>query len=166
MIRILNSNLFMNVRNKLRLLISTSIILIFSFYGLPRKLTAGTHKATCSFYTDYHPCRVTISDTHIEANLPTDYLYVDETNFLDLKVYEDLGTSSNIVVGTVSTLLLGPVGLLGFLVRKKSGTIDYGISFENNRGRKKTAFIRFKNMKAAAKLGEEFPVFLDNMVSD
>ena len=73
-------------------------MLIFSFYGLPKKLNAGTHKAICSFYTDYHPCRVTISDTHIEANLPTDYLYVDETNFLDLKVYEDLGKSSNLIV--------------------------------------------------------------------
>jgi len=156
----------MNVQNKLRLFISTSIILIFSFYGLPRKLTAGTHKAICSFYTDYHPCRVTISDTHIEANLPTDYLYVDETNFLDLKVYEDLGKSSNLVVGTVSTLLLGPVGLLGFLVQKKSGTIDYGVSFQNNRGRKKTAFIRFKNMKAAAKLGEELPILLENIATD
>ena len=65
--------------------------------------------------------------------MPTDYLYVDKDNFLDLKVYEDLGKSSNIVVGTVSTLLLGPVGLLGFLVKKKSGTIDYGISFKGER---------------------------------
>ena len=156
----------MNLRYKLRFIISTSIILIFSFYGLPRKVAAGTHKAICSFYTDYHPCRVTISDTHIEANLPTDYLYVDETNFIDLRVYEDLGKSSNLVVGTVSTLLLGPVGLLGFLVKKKSGTIDYGISFENNYGRKKTAFIRFKNMKAAAKLGEELPLLLENIARD
>ena len=156
----------MNTSIKLKLLISTSIVLMLSFYGLPKKLNAGTHKAICSFYTDYNPCRVTISDTHIEANLPTDYLYVDETNFLDLKVYEDLGKSSNLVVGTVSTLILGPVGLLGFLVKKKSGTIDYGVSFENNRGRKKTAFIRFKNMKAAAKLGEELPVLLENIAPD
>ena len=156
----------MNIRNKLRLVISSSIVVAFSFYGLPRKVQGGTHKAICSFYTDYQPCRVTISDTHIEANLPTDYLYVDESNFIDLKVYEDLGKSSNLVVGTVSTLLLGPVGLLGFLVQKKSGTIDYGVSFENNRGRKKTAFIRFKNMKAAAKLGQELPILLENITKD
>ena len=55
---------------------------------------------------------------------------------------------------------------LGFLVKKKSGTIDYGVSFGNDRGRKKTAFIRFKNMKAAAKLGEELPVLLENIASD
>ena len=126
-------------------------------------LYAGTHKAICAYYSSYSPCRVTISTTHIESNLPTDYLYVDKDNFLDLKVYEDLGKSSNIVVGTVSTLLLGPVGLLGFLVKKKSGTIDYGISFKGERGRKKTAFIRFKNMKAAAAMGEELPELLKNI---
>ena len=126
-------------------------------------LYAGTHQAICAFYSGYSPCRVTISNTHIESNLPTDYLYVDKDNFLDLKVYEDLGKSSNIVVGSVSTLLLGPVGLLGFLVKKKSGTIDYAVSFKGDRGRTKTAFIRFKNMKAAAAMGEELPELLKNI---
>tara|TARA_Y100001968_G_C19121892_1_gene602384 strand:+ start:99 stop:569 length:471 start_codon:yes stop_codon:yes gene_type:complete len=156
----------MNIRKNLRLILSTSFIFILTFHGLPRKLAAGTHKAICSFYTDYHPCRVTISETHIEANLPTDYLYVDESNFTDLKVYEDFGKSSNLVVGTVSTLLLGPLGLLGFLVTKKSGTIDYAVSFENHRGRKKTAFIRFKNMKAAANLGKDLPILLKNIAKE
>tara|TARA_Y100000589_G_scaffold225655_1_gene213119 strand:- start:2503 stop:2979 length:477 start_codon:yes stop_codon:yes gene_type:complete len=126
-------------------------------------LYAGTHQAICAYYSGYSPCRVTISNTHIESNLPTDYLYVDKDNFLDLKVYEDLGKSSNLVVGTVSTLLLGPIGLLGFLVKKKSGTIDYAVSFEGDRGRTKTAFIRFKNMKAAAAMGEELPELLKNI---
>ena len=135
----------------------------FSINLFFNNLYAGTHKAICAYYSGYAPCRVTISTTHIESNLPTDYLYVDKENFLDLKVYEDLGKSSNIVVGTVSTLLLGPVGLLGFLVKKKSGTIDYGISFIGERGRKKTAFIRFKNMKAAAAMGEELPELLKNI---
>ena len=124
---------------------------------------AGTHAAVCSFYTDYQPCRITISNTHIEGNLPTDYLYVDKSNFLDLNVYEDLSKSSNLVVGTVTTLLLGPIGLLGFLVKKKSGTVDYGISFENDRGRKKTAFIRFKIMKAAGEMAKELPELLRNI---
>ena len=48
-------------------------------------------------------------------------------------------------------------------VNKKSGTIDYGISFKGERGRKKTAFIRFKNMKAAAAMGEELPELLRNI---
>ena len=117
------------------LLTSTVTMSLFS-----NNLYAGTHQAICAFYSGYSPCRVTISNTHIESNLPTDYLYVDKDNFLDLKVYEDLGKSSNIVVGTVSTLLLGPVGLLGFLVKKKSGTIDYAVSVKGDRGRTKTAF--------------------------
>ena len=135
----------------------------FSAGLLFNNLYAGTHQAICAYYSGYSPCRVTISNTHIESNLPTDYLYVDKDNFLDLKVYEDLGKSSNLVVGTVSTLLLGPIGLLGFLVKKKSGTIDYAVSFRGDRGRTKTAFIRFKNMKAAAAMGEELPELLKNI---
>ena len=145
-------------------LVSKSLITsTFTISLLSNNLYAGTHQAICAYYSGYSPCRVTISNTHIESNLPTDYLYVDKDNFLDLKVYEDLGKSSNLVVGTVSTLLLGPVGLLGFLVKKKSGTIDYGISFKGERGRKRTAFIRFKNMKAAAAMGEELPELLRNI---
>ena len=124
---------------RLQTLVSAIASVAILSVTIPKKSVAGSHKAICSFYTNYHPCRVTISDKHIEANLPTDYLYVDESNFLDLKVYEDLSKSSDIIVGTVTTLLLGPVGLLGFLVKKKSGTIDYGVSFENDRGRRKTA---------------------------
>ena len=148
---------------KLKLILKGLFISTFSMSLFFNNLNAGTHKAICSYYSSYAPCSVTISTTHIESNLPTDYLYVDKDNFLDLKVYEDLGKSSNIVVGTVSTLLLGPIGLLGFLVKKKSGTIDYGISFKGEGGRKRTAFIRFKNMKAAAAMGEELPELLKNI---
>ena len=151
---------------KIKRILSKSLLsATFSISFIFNNVYAGTHQAVCAYYSGYSPCRVTISNTHIESNLPTDYLYVDKENFLDLKVYEDLGKSSNLVVGTVSTLLLGPVGLLGFLVKKKSGTIDYAISFKGDRGRKKTAFIRFKNMKAAAAMGEELPELLRN-VSD
>ena len=70
-------------------------------------------------------------------------------------IYEDLHKSSNIVIGTVSTLLLGPIGLLGFLAQKKSGTIDYAFKFKSDDGRRRTALIRFKNLKVAGKFGEE-----------
>ena len=145
-----------------KLLAYISLSCIF-YIKTPRVIYSGTHKAICSFYSEYHPCKVKISSKHIEANLPTDYLYVDKENFLDLKVYEDLGKSSNLIVGSVSTLLLGPVGLIGFLVKKKTGTIDYGISFSNEKGRKKTAFIRFKNMKSASKMAEDMPQLLKNI---
>ena len=150
-------------KNKIASLFLSSGI---GFASLLNSSYAGTHQAVCSFYTNYQPCRVTISNTHIEANLPTDYLYVDESNFLDLIVYEDLSKTSNLVVGTVTTLLLGPIGLLGFLVKKKSGTVDYGVSFENDRGRKKTAFIRFKNMKAAGEMAKELPALLQNIAGE
>ena len=150
-------------KNKIASLFLSSGI---GFASLLNSSYAGTHQAVCSFYTNYQPCRVTISNTHIEANLPTDYLYVDESNFLDLNVYEDLYKTSNLVVGTVTTLILGPIGLLGFLVKKKSGTVDYGVSFENDRGRKKTAFIRFKNMKAAGEMAKELPALLQNIAGE
>tara|TARA_X000000368_G_C22783816_1_gene602750 strand:+ start:169 stop:654 length:486 start_codon:yes stop_codon:yes gene_type:complete len=150
-------------KNKIASLFLSSGI---GFASLLNSSYAGTHQAVCSFYTNYQPCRVTISNTHIEANLPTDYLYVDESNFLDLIVYEDLSKTSNLVVGTVTTLILGPIGLLGFLVKKKSGTVDYGVSFENDRGRKKTAFIRFKNMKAAGEMAKELPALLQNIAGE
>ena len=150
-------------KNKIASLFLSSGI---GFASLLNSSYAGTHQAVCSFYTNYQPCRVTISNTHIEANLPTDYLYVDESNFLDLIVYEDLYKTSNLVVGTVTTLILGPIGLLGFLVKKKSGTVDYGVSFENDRGRKKTAFIRFKNMKAAGEMAKELPALLQNIAGE
>ena len=140
----------------------TSIFLL----NTPRISISGTHKAICSFYSEYKPCTVILSNNHIEANLPTDYLYVDKENFLDLNVYEDLSKSSNLIVGTVSTLILGPVGLVGFLVKKKTGTIDYGISFANHKGRKKTAFIRFKNMNAASTMAEEVSLLVKNISSN
>ena len=140
----------------------TSIFLL----NTPRTIIAGNHKAICSFYSEYKPCQIILSNKHIEANLPTDYLYVNKENFLDLNVYEDLSKSSNLIVGTVSTLVLGPVGLVGFLVKKKTGTIDYGISFSNHEGRKKTAFIRFKNMNAASKMAEEISLLVKNISSN
>ncbi len=149
----------MNKHKIVSIFISTGLC-IPSFFNV---IHAGSHEALCSFYSSYQPCEIKTSNTHIEGNLPTDYLYVDESNFLDLKVYEDLSNSSNLIVGTVTTLTLGPIGLLGFLAKKKSGTIDYGVSFKNDRGIKKTAFIRFVNMKAAAKMAEELPSLLNNL---
>ena len=79
---------------------------------------------------------------------------------MDLVVYDDLHKSSNLVVGTVTTLLLGPIGLLGFLATKTSGTIDYAIKFKSDDGRRRTALIRFKNLKVAGKFGEEISAML------
>jgi hypothetical protein len=124
---------------------------------------AKDYDAICSYYSDYHPCEVKLSDDTIKANLPTDFLLVDKSSFLDLVVYEDLHKSSNLVVGTAATLLLGPFGLLGFLATKTTGTIDYAIKFTSDDGRRRTALIRFKNLKVAGEFGEEISAMLPKL---
>ena len=140
-------------------LIATSLLTA----AIPCDLKAKDYDAVCSYYSDYHPCDVKLSGDTIKANLPTDFLLVDKTNFLDLVVYEDLHKSSNLIVGTVTTLLLGPFGLLGFLATKTTGTIDYAIKFKSDEGRRRTALIRFKNMKVAGKFAEEISAMLPNL---
>jgi len=98
-------------------------LLLISTFATPA--LGETYEAVCSYYSAYQPCRINIGIGFLEGNLPTDYLYINRDNFIDLRVYEDYSKSSNIVVGTVSTLLLGPIGLLGFLSTKKTGTVDY-----------------------------------------
>ena len=124
---------------------------------------AKDYDAICSYYSEYQPCDVKLSGDTIKANLPTDFLLVDKSNFLDLVVYEDLYKSSNLVVGTVATLLLGPFGLLGFLATKTTGTIDYAIKFKSDDGRRRTALIRFKNLKVAGEFGEEISAMLPEL---
>ena len=124
---------------------------------------AKDYDAICSYYSEYHPCDVKLSRDTIKANLPTDFLLVDKSNFLDLVVYEDLHKSSNLVVGTVATLLLGPFGLLGFLATKTTGTIDYAIKFKSDDGRRRTALIRFKNLKVAGEFSEEISAMLPEL---
>ena len=133
-------------------------------YTCPFYAKAADYDAICSYYSDYHPCDVKLSSNTIKANLPTDFLLVDKSNFLDLVVYEDLHKSSNLVIGTVTTLLLGPIGLLGFLATKTSGTIDYAIKFNGDDGRRRTALIRFKNLKVAGKFGEEISTILPRLI--
>ena len=129
----------------------------------PFHAKAADYDAICSYYSDYHPCDVKLSGDNIKANLPTDFLLVDKSNFLDLVVYEDLHKSSNLVIGTVATLLLGPFGLLGFLATKTTGTIDYAIKFKSDDGRRRTALIRFKNLKVAGEFGEEISAMLPEL---
>ena len=140
-------------------LIATSLLTA----AIPCDLKAKDYDAICSYYSEYHPCDVKLSGDTIKANLPTDFLLVDKSNFLDLVVYEDLHKSSNLVVGTVATLLLGPFGLLGFLATKTTGTIDYAIKFKSDDGRRRTALIRFKNLKVAGEFGEEISAMLPEL---
>ena len=140
-------------------LISTSLLIS----ATTLHSNAKDYDAICSYYSEYHPCNVKLSRGTIKANLPTDFLLVDKSNFLDLVVYEDLYKSSNLVVGTVATLMLGPFGLLGFLATKTTGTIDYAIKFKSDDGRRRTALIRFKNLKVAGDFGEKISAMLPEL---
>ena len=127
---------------------------------------AGTHKAICSYYTRYEPCRVTVTNTLVEANLPTDFLSIDISNYVNAKIYDDTGRESNHALGLATTVLFGPVGLLGFLATKRSGTVDFGMEFRDDRGKKRTAFIRFVNMRAADDFASDLKPFLKNIERD
>ena len=140
-------------------LISTSLLIS----ATTLHSNAKDYDAICSYHSEYHPCDVKLSRGTIKANLPTDFLLVDKGNFLDLVVYEDLHKSSNLVVGTVATLMLGPFGLLGFLATKTTGTIDYAIKFKRDDGRRRTALIRFKNLKVAGDFGEKISAMLPEL---
>ena len=120
---------------------------------------SSTHQAICSYYSRYEPCTVTVSESAINANLPSEYLDVDESNFLDIKIYKDLGKETNYVLGTATTILFGPIGLIGFLAQKNYGTVDFGVEFKNERNKKRTAFIRFINLRAADNFGKDLKNF-------
>jgi hypothetical protein len=121
------------------------------------------YDAICSYYSQYQPCAVELTTNKIKANLPTDFLLVDKNNFIDLIVYEDLHNSSNLIIGTATSIILGPIGLLGFLATKKSGTVDYAIKFRNTDNRPRTALIRFKNLRVARKFGEDISSLLPRL---
>ena len=157
------NNLYRKELKKTYLFLLKSVFISYFFTNLTAISKAGEHKAICSFYSEYKPCKVLINNETIKANLPTDFLYVDKSNFLDLKVYEDLSKSSNVILGTTTTLLLGPIGLLGFLATKKSGTIDFEISFINDRQKERKAFIRFINMDAAKSFTNEISTYVNNL---
>ncbi len=121
---------------------------------------ALSHRAICSYYSRYEPCTVQINENAIHANVPADFIIIKKENFKTVNVYEALGPESRILLGSLTTILLGPIGLLGFLVTKKAGSIDYGIKFSNDEARSRTLFIRFVNLNAASAFG----VDLNNLI--
>lgn len=120
---------------------------------------AGTYNAVCSYYSRYEPCTVSITGSTVQANLPTDYLDLDISNTKEVNIYKDAGKESNLIVGTASTIIFGPLGLIGFLVQKNVGSVDFGFKFIQS-GRNRTAFIRFINLKVAERFAEELKPFL------
>ena len=120
---------------------------------------AGTYNAICSYYSRYEPCTVSITGSTVQANLPTDYLDLEPATTKEVNIYRDVGKEANFLVGTASTIILGPIGLLGYLVQKKVATVDFGFKFVQS-GRNRTAFIRFVNLPVAERFAEELKPFL------
>jgi len=154
---IMHSRTNMHFKRSYRL--GLALITIFSCTASHSK----THQAICSYYSRYEPCTVTVARDSISANLPTDFLEVDVSNLVDIKIYKDLGKETNYVFGTATTVLFGPLGLVGFLAQKNYGTVDFGVEFTNERGKKKTAYVRFVNLRAADDFGNDLKPLLEKL---
>jgi hypothetical protein len=126
---------------------------------MPDLIYAGSFNAVCSYYSRYEPCTVSITESTVQANLPTDYLDLEPATTKEVNIYRDTGKESNLIVGSASTIIFGPIGLLGFLMQKKVGTVDFGFKFVQS-GRNRTAFIRFVNLRVAEQFAEELKPFL------
>jgi len=105
---------------------------------------------------------VSVTGSSVQANLPTDYLDLEPSTTKDIVIYRDIGRESHLIVGTAATVILGPIGLLGFLVQKKVATVDFSFQFVQS-GRNRTAFIRFVNLRVANEFAEDLKPFLLRM---
>jgi hypothetical protein len=122
------------------------------FYGL------------CSIYTEYLDCNVTTSQSSISANFPTGYHIFTRENTVEVKLYDARRREPFYALGIATTIILGPLGLLGFLVTKNVVDIDYGFTFKDQ-DREKTGFIRFKNNRVSLDFAESIKPFLLSLSS-
>lgn len=110
-------------------------------------------EALCSLYSKYEVCHPKVTSTSISANFPTEYLSLSSSDIVSIDIYDARRREMNYVLGTASTIIFGPYGLIGFLATRKVGDVDFGIRYrENNRIR--TAFIRFKNNNSLTSFGK------------
>lgn len=101
-------------------------------------------EALCSLYSKYEVCHPKVTSTSISANFPTEYLSLSSSDIISIDIYDARRREMNYVLGTASTIIFGPYGLIGFLATRKVGDVDFGIRYRENK-RVRTAFIRFKN---------------------
>lgn len=110
-------------------------------------------EALCSLYSKYEVCHPVVDKSRISGNFPTEYLQLDASDIEGIDIYDARRIEFNYVLGTASTIIFGPYGLLGFLAMRKVGDVDFGIRYRDG-SKKRTAFIRFKNNASVAKFGE------------
>lgn len=107
-------------------------------------------EALCSLYSKYEVCHPIVSANKISANFPTEFLLLNAEDILEVNIYDARRTEFNYILGSASTLIFGPYGLLGFLAMRRIGDVDFGFTYREG-GKKRTAFIRFKNNSSVEK---------------
>lgn len=119
-------------------------------------------EALCSLYSKYEVCHPVIKSNQISANFPTDYVQLDAENTVSVNIYDARRTEFNYILGSASTLIFGPYGLMGFLAMRRIGDVDFGFTYLEN-GKKRTAFIRFKNNSSVERFSNAIKPFLKAM---
>jgi hypothetical protein len=107
-------------------------------------------EALCSLYSKYEVCHPVINEAKISANFPTEFLELNVEDIEAINIYDARRTEFNYILGSASTIIFGPYGLLGFLAMRRIGDVDFGFSYREG-SKRKTAFIRFKNNRSVEK---------------
>jgi hypothetical protein len=122
-------------------------------------------EALCSMYSQYEVCHPNVTPTSISANFPTEYLSLSSSDIVSIDIYDARRREMNYVLGTASTIIFGPYGLIGFLATRKVGDVDFGIRYRENK-RVRTAFIRFKNNSSLTSFGKAIEPLLRNVADN
>ena len=109
-------------------------------------------EALCSLYSKYEVCHPVITPTKISSYFPTEFISLTADEIISIDVYDSRRREMNYLLGTASTIIFGPYGLIGFLTTKKVGDVDFGIRYKDGQ-RIRTAFIRFKNNQSLSRFG-------------
>jgi len=117
--------------------------LILSFLVLSSSAKAGIYDALCGGFE----CRVTVTPEKIISP----YGVIPPRRVTSWGGAGDSSTS--VGTGVATTLVLGPVGLVGFFA--KNHDFDFIVSGYNEKGKKTYLQIQFKNNKPAKKFASE-----------
>ena len=124
--------------------ISTSLSTLFvSFVLFSSGAKAGVYEALCGGFE----CRVTVTP----ENIISPFGVIPPNRVTSWGGAGDSSTS--VGTGVATTLLLGPVGLVGFFA--KNHDFDFLVSGYNEKGKKTYLQIQFKNNKPAKEFASE-----------
>jgi len=117
------------------------------------------YRALCSLYTDYQDCDVTVTPNSVAANFSSEFILFTPQETLSVQLYDARRLEPYYALGIATTIIFGPLGLIGFLAKKRIGDVDFGFTYQDG-SRKKTAFIRFKNNSVTSSFSESIKPFL------